>query len=257
MRFKLVLSVQTELSGNILPVSYQYELSSCVHRILTEDRGADEQWLGMNGFLPEMNTRYKLLSVSNFYIPKIKVEEDRLYVLAKRVQLWISTLPERGSEEFIRRAFQGRDILVGDRKSQVAFKIDEIYKSEPVEYTETMTYLSLSPIVVSCMRTNRSFEYIGPESPDYEELLLHTILEKYSYFYGKDFPYESNFKFELIAPPKRKGIFIKRFTREESKVIGYMCKFRLTLHPVLQQLIHNTGLGDKISLGFGCIEIYE
>ena len=35
MRFKLVLSVQTELSGNILPVSYQYELSSCVHRILT------------------------------------------------------------------------------------------------------------------------------------------------------------------------------------------------------------------------------
>ena len=61
-------------------------------------------------------------------------------------------------------------------------KIDEIYKSEPVEYTETMTYLSLSPIVVSCMRTNRSFEYIGPESPDYEELLLHTILEKYSYF---------------------------------------------------------------------------
>ena len=91
MRFKLVLSVQTELSGNILPVSYQYELSSCVHRILTEDRGAYEQWLGMNGFLPEMNTRYKLLSVSNFYIPKIKVEEDRLYVLAKRVQLWIST----------------------------------------------------------------------------------------------------------------------------------------------------------------------
>ena len=57
MRFKLVLSVQTELSGNILPVSYQYELSSCVHRILTEDRGAYEQWLGMNGFLPEMNTR--------------------------------------------------------------------------------------------------------------------------------------------------------------------------------------------------------
>ena len=53
MRFKLVLSVQTELSGNILPVSYQYELSSCVHRILTEDRGAYEQWLGMNGFLPE------------------------------------------------------------------------------------------------------------------------------------------------------------------------------------------------------------
>lgn len=39
--------------------------------------------VGYEWFLPEMNTRYKLLSVSNFYIPKIKVEEDRLYVLAK------------------------------------------------------------------------------------------------------------------------------------------------------------------------------
>ena len=37
MRFKLVLSVQADLAGNVLPVSYQYELSSCVHRILTED----------------------------------------------------------------------------------------------------------------------------------------------------------------------------------------------------------------------------
>ena len=50
---------------------------------------------------------------------------------------------------------------------------------------------------------------------------------------------------------------IKRFTKEESKIIGYMYKFKLTLHPVLHQLIHNTGLGDKVNLGFGCIEILE
>lgn len=257
MRFKLVLTVQSEYSGNILPVSYQYELSSCIHRLLTEDRTAYEQWLGINGFLPEMNTQYKLMSVSNFYIPKIKVEEDRLYVLAKRVQLWISTLPERGTEEFFQKIFLEREILIGDRRSQVGFKIDALVKSNPVEYTETMTYLSLSPIVITCMRANRSFEYVGPDSPDYEQLLLRSILDKYRYFYGKEFPFDADLKFELIAPPKRKGIFIKRFTREESKVIGYMCKFHLTLHPVLQQLIHNTGLGDKISLGFGCIEIYE
>ena len=66
-----------------------------------------------------------------------------------------------------------------------------------------------------------------------------------------------NFNFELLSEPKRKGIFIKRFTKEESKIIGYMYKFKLTLHPVLHQLIHNTGLGDKVNLGFGCIEILE
>ena len=86
---------------------------------------------------------------------------------------------------------------------------------------------------------------------------MNHILEKYRHFYGKDFSDNMNFNFELLSEPKRKGIFIKRFTKEESKIIGYMYKFKLTLHPVLHQLIHNTGLGDKVNLGFGCIEILE
>lgn len=101
MRFKLILSVRSDSYGNVLPVSYQYELSSCIYRKLRECPELYRNWLGMNGFFPEYDMKYRLFSISNFYIPKIKVEQDRLFVLARRIQMWISFLPERGTEEFV------------------------------------------------------------------------------------------------------------------------------------------------------------
>ena len=117
MRFKLILTVNSEHS----PVSYQYEFSSCIHRILTDNKELYEQWLRMNGFLPEMSVKYRLLSISNFYIPKIKVETDRLFILSKRVQLWISCLPERGTEDFIKALFCRKNFV--DRRSSYSSRI--------------------------------------------------------------------------------------------------------------------------------------
>ena len=245
MRFKLILSVKPESFGNVLPVSYQYELSSCIHRKLTDNMGLYVEWLQQNGFISDLSSRYRLFSISNFYIPRIKVEVDRLCILARRVQLWISFLPVRGTRELVEQIFLGQDLLIGDRHSKVEFVVDEIMEIEDPDYKQTMDYLSLSPIVFANVRPNRSIEYVSPSTPGYGEILLDHILEKYRHFYGKDFSGDMNFNFELLSEPKRKGIFIKRFTKEESKIIGYMYKFKLTLHPVLHQLIHNTGLGDN------------
>ena len=46
-----------------------------------------------------------------------------------------------------------------------------------------------------------------------------------------------------------------RFTPDESKVIGYMYKFRVSMDPLLHQIMYETGIGEKVNLGFGCIEI--
>lgn len=257
MRFKMILLVRSEAFGNVLPVSYQFELSSCIYRKLTENRKDYTDWLRMNGFDESSNLRHKLFSLSNFYIPKIKVEEDRLHVLARKVQLWISFLPERGTKEFIENLFQNQFLLIGDRKTQVEFEVEGIEEAGKAEFPKSIDYLSLSPIVVSTLRMNKSVEYIGPDDPNYTEALLQTILDKYQHFYGREFPHDPQLKFELLTQPKRKGIFIKRFTEEEAKIIGYMYKFRLHLHPILQHLLYTTGLGDKVGLGFGCVEMIK
>ena len=161
MRFKLILSVKPESFGNVLPVSYQYELSSCIHRKLTDNMGLYVEWLQQNGFISDLSSRYRLFSISNFYIPRIKVEVDRLCILARRVQLWISFLPVRGTRELVEQIFLGQDLLIGDRHSKVEFVVDEIMEIEDPDYKQTMDYLSLSPIVFANVRPNRSIEYIG------------------------------------------------------------------------------------------------
>lgn len=254
MRFKIVLLVRNEVFGNILPVSYQYELSSCFYRKITENRSAYMNWLAQNGFTAEKNLKHKLFSLSNFYIPKIKVEEDRLQVLARKVQLWISFLPERGTKEFLNQVLSNQTLLIGDKKTQVEFLVESIEPIQTTDFTTSVDYLSLSPIVVSNVRQNKSVEYISPDDSNYTNSLLNNLLEKYRHFYGKDFPHDPVCKFEVLSMPKRKGIFIKRFTEEETKIIGYMYKFRIDLHPQLHALLYNTGLGDKVGLGFGCVE---
>ncbi len=36
-----------------------------------------------------------------------------------------------------------------------------------------------------------------------------------------------------------------RFTPEESKVIGYMYKFKLSMSPILHQIMYETGIGGE------------
>lgn len=257
MRFKLVLLVQPQIFGSTLPVSYQYELSSCIHKKMMANFDLYQNWLNLNGFVSDNYLRHRLFSLSNFYIPKIKVEIDRLNILAKRIQLWISLLPERGTAEYVQSIFAEQDLCIGDKKSQVLFTVESITEIPEPCFEKQMQYLSLSPIVFSSTRSNNSIEYIGPDDPGYQQALFQSLLEKYRFFYGKELSPNTEFQFEINTPPKRKGIFIKRFTPEESKVIGYMYKFTLTTDPAIHKLLYNTGFGEKINLGFGCTEVLK
>lgn len=253
MRFKLILAVKSRSYGNVLPVSYQYELSACIYHRLTGNKEAYREWVGFNGFEPSDHIRQRILSVSNLYIPRIKVEGDRLQILAPKVQLWVSLLPERYTEAYIESMLGGEIFTIGDRVSKVEFQVIHIERCAEPQLATTSCYISLSPIVFTEIN-NHCVRYISPEDSGYEKVVLQSLLSKYEFFYGKEFPYETSCSIELISPPKRKGIYIKRFTDREVKVIGYMYKFKLTTHPILHKLMYCVGFGEKVNLGFGCIE---
>ncbi len=255
MRFKLILSVKAESFGNVLPVSYQYELSAAVYRRFRENMDSYLSWLSSNGFAPVDDCRNRLFSFSNLYIPRIRVENDRLHILVKKVQMWISFLPVRGTREFVEKLFLGATFVLGDRRSRVELAVDEIVDCPVPEFGREAEYLALSPIVFMVARSNRSMEYIGPDNPDYATCFYRAILGKYEKIFGRPFKGDTGFSFQLLSEPKRKGIFMMRFTPEESKVIGYMYKFRLSMEPILHQIMYETGVGEKINLGFGCVEI--
>ena len=221
MRFKLVLSVKSESFGSVLPVSYQYELSAAVYRRIRENFELYLHWLSSNGFAP----------------------------------MWISFLPVRGTHEFVKQLFSGETFVLGDRRSRVELEVEDIVECPAPEFGEEAEYLALSPIVFMVARPNRSMEYVGPDYPGYADCFYRSVLGKYEKIFGRPFDGDTGFSWSLLSEPKRKGIFMMRFTPEESKVIGYMYKFKLSMSPILHQIMYETGIGEKVNLGFGCVEI--
>lgn len=255
MRFKVSLIVQPEEQGAILPVSYQYELTACIHRLFTTDKNALSEWLSANCLTIEDSKRVKLYSLSNLYVPRIFVEGDRLHVNVPRVQFWISFAHDNGTEAFVRNCLQDRHILLGDRISRVAFTIGDISIVSPIEYEETMDYQAMSPIVVTGMRPNNSVEFLDPQKPVFTQFLFESLIEKYEKLYHRRYTGSREFELTMLMPPRRKGIFVHHYTPQEQKVIGYLLKFRITMDKELQKLAYTLGIGDRIEQGFGYLEL--
>lgn len=257
MRFKLVLSVHPEAHGNVLPISYQYELTSCFNRLLMQDNKRYVDWLELNGLTPSDNIQTRVYAISNLYIPRIMVKGDRLTIKAPRVQCWLSFMPKQGTEEFVQQCFENKVIVIGDRISRVLLSIDQVSMLSEIELTETMDYTSLSPITVVSLnpRFGNRIEFLDPDNPFFSQFLFEELVERYERI--KKRPYEGlrDFHFELLFPPKRKSIYVRRFSHKEQCIISYIMKFRLKMSLELQRFAYETGLGDKVNLGFGYIEL--
>lgn len=255
MRFKIILSVCPEAFGTVLPISYQFELAACVNRLLTSNGERYQKWLYTNGLGPEDNLRQKLYSISNLYIPKIRVEGDRLNIGVPRVQFWLSFWPKNETESFVRQCVENQEVVLGDRRSKVMFVVESVNMVSPIEFGEVMEYMTLSPFVMIGMRPNRCLEYLSPENPVFFQFAVEELIERYERLHRSLYTGSREYKVELLSPVKRKGVCIRQYTPREMKVIGYMFRFRLTMAPELQQLAYETGLGDKINFGFGYLEL--
>lgn len=258
MRFKIVLDVNHGVSGSTLPISYQLELSAAVNRLLTSDQVCYDNWLRQNNLDPELPLRMKVYSLSNLYIPNIVVTGNRLTIRAKRVQFWISFLPEQGTEDYVRNALMSQVFSIGDRISRVQFVVSDIQAVSPVtEFKETMDYISMSPVTVMAYDAENRIVYLSPDDQDFLPFLVDGILERYELYYGK--PYEGDIRpaIHYLDAPRRKMISINSMTPKQYRVVCYMLRFRLTLPPELQHFAYVAGIGDKINYGFGYLELRD
>lgn len=255
MRFKVVLLLNREVSGSILPISYQYELCAAVNNMLTDNKENYLKWLTANGLTEKDNYDQKVYSLSNLYVPRLYVQEDRMTIQVPRVQFWISFHHNNLTEEFVNKALLGRDFNIGDRKSRVHFTIESITEITPVQFHETMEYQTISPVSVIAIRANNSVEYLEPHNPYFAQFMVEELIERWERLNKMKYTGSRDFSFKLLIPSKRKAVTIKAGTPMQKKVIAYMLKFELTMDVALQELAYNTGIGNKIHQGFGYIEL--
>lgn len=259
MRFRLTLNFEFSKYGNKIPVNYQYELSAWIYNMLAKGDLQYSNWLHENGYQNE-SKKFKLFTYSNILIDKAKIEDDRLVLISDHASLLLSFLPERATEEFIKGAFSSQTFTLGDRFSKVQCSIASIERLETPTYTSTMTFKTISPMVLSESLPNGKPTYISPESPNSYKLIFNNLKAKYEAFYKEqiinfNFDETANTQnFSLTAPLKRKKITIKANTPQQTFIIGYNTSFKITLPIELMKILYETGIGEKGSMGFGMVE---
>lgn len=257
MRFKFSLEVLPQVSGNVLPISYQSEMATAFRSMLTNDMSVYNDWLQMNGFDPSDDTHLRFYSVSNLYVPKIIVFEDRLQINVPRIQFWASFLPEVGTRELLNQMVLGQVFSIGDKKSAVSFRLTEISDVSPVRFMDCMEYQSLAPVVVKALRQNQTLEYLAPQNPYYAQFIYDGLVDRWEQFYRCPFDGIRGFNFKLLAPERRKAVNVCVDTPNAVKEVGYMLKFRIEMDPMLQEFAYLLGIGDDLDKGFGYLELLK
>ena len=257
MRFKLILNINRQAFGNLLPINYMYPMSAVVYHILGQ---ADKQyatWLHNNGFTSSEGKKFKLFTFSRFKIEKRKIfpQSERIAILCDTIEWQISFLPEKSTEQFIQGLFANQTFEIADKKSKVQFHVRNIEVLPSPIFSEEMEFSSMSPICMRCKQEDGKIKYISPSDPKAKEAILTSLLSRYEAYNKKSFTGTNDFDFVTLNEPKSVLENIKADTKEETKVRGYMCQFKMKASIELMHIMYESGIGEECSQGFGCVRI--
>lgn len=263
MQFRI--SFRLKQPGQLLPLSYQYELSSWIYSLISSADSEFGAFLHTRGYASG-NKRFKMFTFSNLYVPpQYEIAGDRMKIYSSEVSLVVSFLVEQAARDMILGLFQQQELTLGDRISQIDLVVQQVQALHPPEIENPVARLrATSPILVSepKIREDRKLwhNYLHPSDEQYEQYFFKNLNDKY----------ETALKHKLVKPlrnnqpmalrlltehPKKRGIRIKAFTPAETKIIGYIYDFEITAPPELIRLGILAGFGGENALGFGATRV--
>jgi CRISPR-associated endoribonuclease Cas6 len=243
----------------MLPVNYQYALSSWIYKVIERSDLAYSEFLHNQGFRYD-GRRFKMFTFSQLDVRPYQMANGQIRLLGTDVSLAVRFAVDSSLENFIKGLFKEQRFSLGDRYSATDFEVSRVDTIAAPAFTPTMTYRCLSPICISRTRENRSAEYLSPEAQGYGPLLVQNLVRKSSALVhaNESTPVEyPQFRFRLLNTPRKKGIHIKEYEANHTQVIGYLFHFELTAPVELHETGYYAGFGEKNSMGFGCVEKME
>jgi CRISPR-associated endoribonuclease Cas6 len=254
MRYKFTLKLVDPLR-NILPVNYQFELGSWFYRMLNNPGTSLNSYLVSAGYISR-DEPFRNFVFSHLMVPERTIEGDRLFIRSERIGLIFSTIPDPALAPLVVGNFIDTGFMLGDRSSQVSFILERIDQLPEPEFTDKMTFRTLSPLHLTMKMQGRKNDlFLSPETPGYARFFYENLHLKFRVLHGHDHLYDPLAgKFKLRSPVSQKGITMQSGNPGESKLIGYQLRFRLQADPGLLKAGYYLGFGEKNHLGFGCCE---
>jgi CRISPR-associated endoribonuclease Cas6 len=252
MELNLTLRI---ISGNHLPLNYQYELSSWIYKVISRADAGHSAFLHSQGFETE-GRHFKMFTFSQLDLRPYKIVGNEIKLLGTEISLNVRFMVDSSLENFIKGLFLQQRFQLGDRYNIIDFEVSGIETVQPPVFHSTMHYACLSPICVSQKRADGTAAYLTPDVIDYGKLLIENLQRKANALVaaGTDnHIIPSGFNFKLLNTPRKKGVHIKANTESHTQVIGYLFHFELTAPAELHEIGYYAGFGEKNSMGFGCV----
>jgi CRISPR-associated endoribonuclease Cas6 len=266
MRIKISIAPLTS-EAHILPVNYQYPVSAWIYRVISQGNHAFATFLHEKGYgAGNKSFKFFTFSMLDFSSGRYRVVGDRIEFAGEEIALVISFLIPQALEHFITGLFLKQEFSIGDRSSEVSFRVKSVEALPEPQITERMCFRTLSPILVSKKEEGRkAARYCHPEEELFGSLLFNNLIHKYTAAVELGLATlrlddDTNVKidsgcFNLLCQPRKKGITIKANTPQQTQIIGYLFDFEVMLPPELIRIGYYTGFGEKNSLGMGCCEV--
>ena len=258
MQFKITFTVLQP--GQMLPLSYQYELSSWIYQVMGKANSEFSQFLHSQGYLSG-NKKFKFFTFSHLYVPKYQRLDDRMQIQCKEISFVVSLLVPQAAEQLIMGLFREEHTRLGDAITQVDLQVQRIEILPPVVLESSPIQLrTTSPLMVAkaYMHSHGKLrhEYLAPTHPAYAEYMFNNLLVKHqtavAHQLAAPIPSKPRLEFRLLSEKPRPALIrIKAHSPAETKIKGYRFGFELMAPPELIRVGMLAGFGGENALGFG------
>lgn len=260
MRFKITLKLK-DTNENIIPINYQYPLSSAFYKIFQKGNPEYADFLHNEGY----GKGYKLFTFSDLK-GNLKFRGDRAEVVDPYINLIVCFHMPKASQTFIEGLFQSEEITIADKKSKSVFTVHSILAvSSPWQQETDDSSLAqvvarpLSMVVAGRKQRDGNYTFLLPDNPEYADNLLYNWMNKIETIYSSQTAKEAVLGLEIEYYEnlyKTRLTTIKSGMPEETKIRGaYNFKIILTAEKRFINLLLDTGVGLYNAQGMGCLGI--
>ena len=251
----------------VIPINYQYPLSAVIYDLLSRASAEYSRFLHRDGYLGMDGKRRKMFTFSWLqFTPRadLRRHDGQLEIKANsHATLQIASL---FIDDFLLNLIIGLTQNNCIKINQARFDVLNITAlPEPKLYKQTR-FRTLSPITLSTVRERnglRECYYYRPLHPELARAVQKSLVGKYETFYQRRVsPRDFKFRIDEAYIAKRGGedrvsklVHIKQGTPQESRIKAFECPFILDGPTELKRVAWHCGIGDRTSMGFGCIDI--
>jgi len=265
------LTLRTDGQNNLLTLNYQYPLSSAIYKILSSSSSEYAKFLHDKGYIGADGKPRKLFTFSRLYIlPKPKRRGSKLYLRPQsQATLQIaSPMLEDFVQHFVVGLFSNQAIEIANRDSKISFFVEQVETIAEPTFTSPCHFRALSPIVLTTQldtETGLETHFYRPLEEGLSEAVRESLIGKHQTAYGRP-PNDDNLQYEIDQQYlNRKGgpegvsklITIREGHDDETKVKAFIAPFTLTGSTELMRTAWECGVGDKGSMGFGCVDVIK